>query len=47
MNHAIRAAELRVIDENGNQLGVISKSQALAAAEQAGLDLVHQEPSHQ
>lgn len=44
MNHAIRAQELRVIDENGNQLGVIRKSEALAAAERAGLDLVEVSP---
>ena len=45
MNHAIRAHELRVIDEAGNQLGVISKSEALAAAERAGLDLVEVSPA--
>jgi translation initiation factor IF-3 len=45
MNHAIRANELRVLDENGDQLGILSKSEALAAAERAGLDLVEVSPN--
>lgn len=45
MNHAIRAHELRVIDEAGAQLGVLSKSEALAKAELAGLDLVEVSPN--
>lgn len=45
MNHAIRANELRVIDENGTQLGVISKGEALQKAELAGLDLVEVSPN--
>lgn len=45
MNHAIRAQELRVLDENGEQLGVMTKSEALAAAELAGLDLVEVSPN--
>lgn len=44
MNHAIRASELRVIDENGDQAGVLSKSEALQRAELAGLDLVEVSP---
>lgn len=44
MNHAIRAAELRVIDEDGNQAGVLTKSEALQKAELAGLDLVEVSP---
>jgi len=39
-NHAIRAKELRVIGEDGSQLGVLTVSEALAAAEEAGLDLI-------
>lgn len=35
---------LRVIDEEGNQLGVMSKTEALRAAEIAGLDLVEVSP---
>ena len=45
MNHAIRAEQLRVIDENGNQAGVLSKSEALQRAELAGLDLVEVSPN--
>jgi translation initiation factor IF-3 len=40
VNEAIRASNLRVIDEDGKQLGVISRTEALSAAEAAGLDLV-------
>ncbi len=36
----IQASELRVIDEDGKQLGVMTKGEALRAAEEAGLDLV-------
>lgn len=45
MNHAIRASELRVIDDAGNQLGVLSKSEALRQAQEAGLDLVEISPN--
>jgi len=34
-----------VIDEDGRQLGVLSRTEALAAAEQAGLDLVEVSPN--
>lgn len=44
VNQAIRAKELRVIDADGRQLGILSKSEALAAAEQAGMDLVEVSP---
>jgi len=44
LNHNIRAASLRVIDEDGQQLGVMSRSEALGAAEQRGLDLVEISP---
>ena len=40
MNEAIRADSLRVIGEDGQQLGVLSRTEALAAARDAGLDLV-------
>jgi len=39
-NDAIRASELRVIDENGDNLGLLSRADALAKARDAGLDLV-------
>jgi translation initiation factor IF-3 len=44
INEAIRADFLRVIDEAGNQLGVISRSEALARAAQAELDLIEVAP---
>lgn len=44
-NREIRARELRVIDQDGNQLGVISRDEALRAAESAGLDLVEVVPN--
>ncbi|OHA27254.1 MAG: translation initiation factor IF-3 [Candidatus Taylorbacteria bacterium RIFCSPHIGHO2_02_FULL_45_35] len=40
INHQIRASELRVIDEAGNNLGVISLKEALEKALSAGLDLI-------
>lgn len=45
INEAIRASELRVIGESGEQLGVMSKREALDAAEKAGLDLVEISPA--
>lgn len=39
INRQIRYSELRVIDE-GNQLGVLSKNEAVSIAEKRGLDLV-------
>lgn len=44
MNEAIRAAQLRVIDEQGLQLGVLSRAEALKLAEDYGLDLVEISP---
>ena len=44
INHQIRAAELRVIGANGENLGVLTLSQALAAAQQVGLDLIEISP---
>lgn len=44
MNHQIRAPKLRVIDEDGNQLGILTRAEALAAAEEAELDLVEISP---
>lgn len=45
MNGNIRAPQLRVIDETGRQLGIISRQEALTAADEAGLDLVEISPS--
>lgn len=44
MNGAISAPELRVIGPDGDQIGVLSRSQALLEAEKAGLDLVEISP---
>lgn len=44
VNHFINVPELRVIDENGENLGVISTSKALALAEERGFDLVEVNP---
>ncbi|MGY4689259.1 translation initiation factor IF-3 [Salibacterium sp. K-3] len=40
VNDGIRAREVRLIDSNGEQLGVKSKNEALDLAEKAELDLV-------
>jgi len=40
LNQAIRASNLRVIGDNGQQLGVLTRAEALEAAESAGLDIV-------
>lgn len=40
----IRASQLRVIDHEGKQLGVLSRSEALSLAEEQGLDLVEISP---
>ena len=44
INQAIRSNQLRVIGADGRQLGVLSRAEALAAAEEAGLDLVEVSP---
>ena len=40
MNESIHAPEIRLIDQNGEMLGVMSPRQALAIARERGLDLV-------
>jgi translation initiation factor IF-3 len=40
INERIRVREVRVIDENGQQLGIMAPQQAIAVARQRGLDLV-------
>lgn len=45
INEAIRARELRVIGTSGEQLGIMSRGDALKAAEEAGLDLVEISPN--
>ena len=44
INEAIRAREVRLIDANGQNLGVVSRFDALARATEAGLDLVEISP---
>jgi translation initiation factor IF-3 len=45
INNEIRALELRVIGAEGENLGVLTLAAALAAAKQAGLDLIEISPS--
>lgn len=45
INEEIRDREIRLIDENGGQLGVMPTPKALALAEEKGLDLVKIQPS--
>ncbi len=40
LNESIRAREVRLIDADGQQVGVVSKNEALRQASDAGLDLV-------
>ena len=44
INEHIRAREVRVIGGDGDQLGILPLDQALAAAQEAGLDLVEVAP---
>lgn len=45
MNGQIRVPEVRLIDAEGNQVGVVSIRTALSSAEEAGLDLVEISPN--
>ncbi len=45
INERIRAREVRVIDENGEQLGILPPYEALRAARERGLDLVEVSPN--
>jgi translation initiation factor IF-3 len=45
VNERIRAREVRVVDEAGNQLGVMSLFDAMKAAREAGLDVVEISPT--
>jgi translation initiation factor IF-3 len=44
INDAIRARDVRLIDETGQNVGVVSKTEALERATTAGLDLVEISP---
>jgi translation initiation factor IF-3 len=45
INEAIRAASVRCIDSEGEQLGILSLDEALRKADEAGLDLVELQPN--
>jgi translation initiation factor IF-3 len=45
VNEGIRAREVRVVDNNGEQLGIMSVREALSIAGERGLDLVEVAPS--
>ena len=45
LNHRIRVPEVRVIDAEGNQLGILDTREALTIAREAGLDLVEIAPT--
>ena len=44
LNERIRDREVRVIDEDGNQLGIITRQEALQTARDRGLDLLVVQP---
>ena len=44
INHQIQAAELRVLLDNGDNLGVLSRADALDKARELGLDLIEISP---
>ncbi len=44
VNQRIRVPELRVIDENGNMVGVLPTADAIALAQEKGLDIVEVSP---
>jgi len=45
INHQIRASELRVVGEEGQNFGVMTLQNALAQAESLGLDLIEISPN--
>ena len=45
INHQIRVAELRVITDDGQNLGVLSTADALKKAQEMGLDLIEISPN--
>ena len=47
VNDQIRIRAVRVIDENGHQLGILQTEDALARARGAGLDLIEVSPNAQ
>jgi len=47
MNERIRAREIRVIDDDGSQLGIMTPREALAIARERGIDLIEVAPQAQ
>ena len=45
INHQIKAPEIRVITEDGQNLGIMTPSDALRKAQEAGLDLIEISPN--
>jgi len=45
MNQKITAPTIRLIDQNGEQAGIVSRDEALKIAQDAGLDLVEISPN--
>ena len=45
MNERIRVSEVRLIDQENQQLGIVPVARAMATAEEAGLDLVEVAPT--
>ena len=45
INEQIRAKEVRLLDEEGNQLGIVSIKEALEKAQESNLDLVNISPN--
>lgn len=45
MNERIRVSEVRLVDEEGRQVGVVALAEALRRAREAGLDLVEVAPN--
>jgi translation initiation factor IF-3 len=45
INHQITLPEVRLIDADGEQVGIVSTREALRAAEESGLDLVEISPT--
>jgi translation initiation factor IF-3 len=45
INSEITSSSIRLVDQNGNMLGVVTSSEGMRLAEQAGLDLVEISPN--
>ena len=45
INQFIKATQMRVVDETGKQIGVMDKAEAIAIAQEKGLDLVEIAPN--